>query len=135
MSTLGSNIKSTESRVTAPTKRTYFSIGTSSNGLLRWNSNTRYTDWYVNLPGTLEIWLYMDTSTGYTFGASWIFHMKKSLAIRIKDANGEIGCSHSKQKISSFSSFVTHFPSFVQYDEWNHLACVFNPTTIDFAYN
>ena len=78
----------------------------------------------------------MDTSTGFSFAAgSWIFHMQLSSAMRIKDANGEIGCSHSTHSANTFSSFTTHFPTFVQYNQWMHLACVFKLTAIDFAYN
>ena len=68
----------------------------------------------------------MDTSTGFTFaGNSWIFHMESSLALRINDPTGEIGCSHTKDSTNSFSTFVSHFPSFIQYNVWNHLVCVF----------
>ena len=132
---LGDYFSSSTSYVAALSKRSYFSIGTSSNGLLRWNSNPRYTDWEANLPGTAEIWLYMDTSTGYTFGSSWIFHSSSSFSFRIKDATGEIGCSHLLDSNNSFSTFVSHFPSFVQYDVWIHLACVYKTSVIDFAYN
>ena len=119
-----------------PSKRSYFTIGTTSNGLLRWNSNPRYTDWDTNLPGTKEIWIYLDTSTGYVFGAgSWIFHMTNSLAMRIKNADGEIGCGHNSDSALSFSSFASHFSTFVQYDRWIHLTCVYRPTGIDFGYN
>ena len=61
--------------------------------------------------------------------------MQLSSAMRIKDANGEIGCSHSTHSANTFSSFTTHFPTFVQYNQWMHLACVFKLTAIDFAYN
>ena len=61
--------------------------------------------------------------------------MQSSLAIRIKDPNGEVGCSHTADNDPTFTSFATHFPSFLQFDRWNHLACVYRTTGIDFAYN
>ena len=136
LSTLGTDVSSSVSTVMTPTQKSYFRTGTTASGLLQWNSNPQFTDWYDNMPTTLETWIYMDSTAGYTFsGGEYMFHLQLSAAMRVKDASGEIGCSHQSDNDPTFSSFTSHFPSFVQFDTWNHLACIFRTTGISFAYN
>lgn len=52
LATVGSNFELSTSRYPVEAKRAYFSIATTGNGLLSWNSNPRYTDWVHHLPAT-----------------------------------------------------------------------------------
>ena len=82
------------------------------------------------------MWIYLDSSTGFTYtGSPYIFTMQSSFGFVMLNDGGEIGCLYNLVRTASFSTFVSHFPSYTIYDNWQHLSCVFNPELIEFFYN